>query len=231
MRSILGRESVDGTLAEAVGLQYWDDNANTYLCLSVQPEQLACNACHEMSHIIDSRVLTFCKAYDDWEKLNPKGFQYNYGSVSDLSVADRRWTVSSDRAFLDLYSMTYPKEDRARIMEYAMADGYEASFRSETNLRKTAPMGAVSGNTFVSVTNNTAAADFLLAAAVFSISVFLPVPFCFSSCPATARIFHQYPHSGKRLLPELPACESPHRKAWESVKSHSLSNRILKYPW
>ena len=136
VRSILGRESVDGTLAEAVGLQYWDDNANTYLCLSVQPEQLARNACHEMSHIIDSRVLTFCKAYDDWEKLNPKGFQYNYGSVSDLSVADRRWTVGSDRAFLDLYSMTYPKEDRARIMEYAMADGYEASFRSETMQKK-----------------------------------------------------------------------------------------------
>ena len=102
----------------------------------MQPEQLARNACHEMSHIIDSRVLTFCKAYDDWEKLNPKGFQYNYGSVSDLSVADRRWTVGSDRAFLDLYSMTYPKEDRARIMEYAMADGYEASFRSETLQKK-----------------------------------------------------------------------------------------------
>ena len=136
VRSILGKESVDGVLPEAVGLQYWDHNANSYLCLSVQPEQLARNACHEMSHIIDSRVLTFCKAYDDWNKLNPKGFQYNYGSVSDLSVADRRWTVGSDRAFLDLYSMTYPKEDRARIMEYAMADGYEASFRSETMQKK-----------------------------------------------------------------------------------------------
>ena len=89
-----------------------------------------------MSHIIDSRVLTFCKAYDDWNKLNPKGFQYNYGLVSELSATDRRWTVGSDRAFLDLYSMTYPKEDRARIMEYAMADGYEAGFRSETMQKK-----------------------------------------------------------------------------------------------
>ena len=32
--------------------------------------------------------------------------------------------------------MTYRKEDRARIMEYAMADGYEASFRSETMQKK-----------------------------------------------------------------------------------------------
>lgn len=136
VRSILGKETVDGVLPEAVGLQYWDHNANTYLCLSVQQAQLARNACHEMSHIIDSRVLTFSKAYDDWNKLNPKGFQYNYGLVSDLSSTYRQWTVGSDRAFLDLYSMTYPKEDRARIMEFAMAEGYEASFRSETMQKK-----------------------------------------------------------------------------------------------
>lgn len=136
VRSILGKEAVDGVLPEAVGLQYWDHNTNAYLCLAVQPEQLSRNACHEMSHIIDSRVLTVCKAYDDWDKLNPEGFQYNYGDPSAQSTDDRRWTVGADRAFLDLYSMTYPKEDRARIMEYAVMDGYEAAFESETMQKK-----------------------------------------------------------------------------------------------
>jgi len=136
VRSILGKESVDGVLPEAVGLQYWDHNANSYLCLAVQPEKLSRNACHEMSHIIDSRVLTVCKAYDDWGKLNPAGFKYNYGRASDLPLDARRWTVGADRAFLDLYSMTYPKEDRARIMEYAMMDGFDASFESEAMQKK-----------------------------------------------------------------------------------------------
>ena len=136
VRSILGKHPVDGTLEEAVGLQYWDDNANTYLCLCVRPEDLFQNACHEISHIIDSRVLTFCKAYDDWESLNPSGFQYTYQPVSNRPVDDRKWTVGANRAFIDLYSMTYPKEDRARIMEYAMLEGFGRCFESETMQNK-----------------------------------------------------------------------------------------------
>ena len=139
VRSILGKNTVNGTLEEAVGLQYWDDNANSYLCLCVQQDSLFQNACHEMSHIIDSRVLTFCKAYDDWESLNPSGFQYTYQPVPHRPVDDRKWTVGANRAFIDLYSMTYPKEDRARIMEYAMLEGFGRCFESEimqSKLRK-----------------------------------------------------------------------------------------------
>ena len=136
VRRIIGNENISGVLQEAVGLQYWDHNTNPYLCLAVQQEHLFRNACHEISHIIDSRVLTVCKAYDDWEALNPSGFQYNYGFVSDLPLEHRRWTVGPERVFLDLYSMTYPREDRARIMEYAMAEGFEAAFESEPMQRK-----------------------------------------------------------------------------------------------
>ncbi|MBR4291212.1 MAG: hypothetical protein IKT52_11340 [Oscillospiraceae bacterium] len=136
VRSILGNEAVDGSLSEAVGLQYWDSNRNTYLCLSLQYDGLFRNACHEMSHIIDSRVLTFCRAYDDWNKLNPEGFQYNNNYISNLSRDDRQWTEGAERAFIDTYSMSYPKEDRARIMEYAMMDGNETCFESETMQKK-----------------------------------------------------------------------------------------------
>lgn len=136
VRSILGKKDAGGAIQEAAGLQYWDHNRNTYLCLSTQQEKLAQHACHEMSHIIDSRVLTVCRAYDDWSKLNPSGFRYTQGDVSVLSQNTSQWLEDSGRAFIDSYSMSYPKEDRARIMEYAMADGNAHLFESETMQKK-----------------------------------------------------------------------------------------------
>ena len=136
VRSILGKEDVIGAVQEAVGLQYWDDNRNTYLCLSVQQGDITQTACHELSHIIDSRVLTFCKAYDDWGSLNPKGFQYDYDYAANLTRDGSEWLAGEERAFIDTYSMSYPKEDRARILEYAMKSGNEEYFRSETMQKK-----------------------------------------------------------------------------------------------
>ena len=136
VRSILGNETVDGTLQSAVGLQYWDDNTNAYLCLSVGQEQLIQNACHEMFHIIESRVMTTSKLYDDWNSLNPKGFHYDNNYVANLDRSDSQWLEGKDRAFIDTYSMSYPKEDRARIMEYAMMPGNESYFESETMQKK-----------------------------------------------------------------------------------------------
>lgn len=136
VRSILGNGSDDGTLGEAVGLQYWDDNKNAYLSLAAAQDQLLQNACHELFHIIDSRVMTVSKAYDDWNTLNPKGFSYDYDYIANLSREDYQWTEGEDRAFIDIYSMSYPKEDRARIMEYAMMLGNEDCFESETMQRK-----------------------------------------------------------------------------------------------
>jgi hypothetical protein len=136
VRSILGNETVDGALQSAVGLQYWDDNTNAYLCLSVGQEQLIQNACHEMFHIIESRVMTASKLYDDWNNLNPKGFRYDYDYIANLDRSDSQWLEGKDRAFIDTYSMSYPKEDRARIMEYAMSPQNESYFESETMQKK-----------------------------------------------------------------------------------------------
>lgn len=134
VRGILGK--AESAVSEAVGLQYWDHNRNSYLCLQVQEEGLSRNACHEMSHIIDSRVLTLCRAYDDWNSLNPKGFQYQGAESVSLSESQQQWLSDQSRAFIDSYSMSYPKEDRARIMEYAMMDGAESYFESDTMQKK-----------------------------------------------------------------------------------------------
>ena len=134
VRSILGNDTK--TLNEAEGLQYWDDRANAYLSLSLQQDLSVGRVCHELFHIIDSRVLTMSRAYDDWESLNPKGFQYDYDYVTNLSRSDYHWVEGEDRAFIDLYSMSYPKEDRARIMEYAIENGNKSFFESATMQKK-----------------------------------------------------------------------------------------------
>lgn len=136
VRYILGNTDAAESFDEVVGLQYWDDNANAYLCLSVSRNLLVQNACHELFHIIDSRVLTMCKAYDDWNRLNPEGFQYDNDYISNLSREDISWLEGPERAFIDRYSMSYPREDRARIMEYAMMEGNEDCFESETMQKK-----------------------------------------------------------------------------------------------
>ena len=136
VRSILGNTDAGRSFDEVVGLQYWDEHANAYLSLSVNQNLLVQNACHEMFHIIDSRVLTLSKAYDDWNQLNPKGFEYDYDYMENLSREDEQWLYGSERAFIDRYSMSYPREDRARIMEYAMMDGNQDFFASETMQKK-----------------------------------------------------------------------------------------------
>ena len=136
VRSILGNEAVGNALHAAAGLQYWDDNTNAYLSLSVGQDQLVQTACHEMFHIIESYVMTVSKAYDDWNNLNPKGFSYDYNYIANLDRSNSQWLEGKDRAFIDSYSMSYPKEDRARIMEYAMRPGNESYFESETMQNK-----------------------------------------------------------------------------------------------
>lgn len=136
VRSILGNTDASESFDEVVGLQYWDSNTNAYLSLSASRNLLIQNACHEMFHIIDSRVLTLCKAYDDWDELNPKGFEYDHDYIANLSREEPQWLDGPERAFIDRYSMSYPREDRARIMEYAMTDGNEHCFESETMQKK-----------------------------------------------------------------------------------------------
>ena len=136
VRSILGNSSAEESLDEVVGLQFWDQNGAAYLCLSATQDLLMQTACHEMFHIIDSFVVTECKVFDDWDSLNPKGFAYDYDYIANLSRDDPQWLDKENRAFIDSYSMSYPKEDRARIMEYAMMPGNEHYFQSETMQKK-----------------------------------------------------------------------------------------------
>ncbi|MBP3673172.1 MAG: hypothetical protein J6J18_05010 [Oscillospiraceae bacterium] len=118
-----------GTPNSVQGVQFWNDTEDAYICL-IADSDLEQNLHHELFHIIDSRVLSTCSAYDNWEELNPEGFAYDYNYLTNQYREDYDLTEGDARAFIDIYSMSFPKEDRARIMEYAMMQGNESYFTS-----------------------------------------------------------------------------------------------------
>lgn len=119
---------------DAVGLQYWIDG-NAYIALEIGWD-LEQTVHHELCHVLDNIVIANSYAYDDWEDLNPKGFTYDY-SYDEYQYRDGwQYLSGEEQAFIDTYSMTYPKEDRARIMEYAAMPDNEYYFQSDIMQKK-----------------------------------------------------------------------------------------------
>lgn len=114
---------------DVAGVQYWIEG-DAYIALEIS-EGLEQDTYHEISHVLDNYIIANCYAYDDWEELNPQGAVYDYSYSEYQTRTDWTWLEGEDRAFIDSYSMTYPKEDRARILEYAMTPGNAELFRSE----------------------------------------------------------------------------------------------------
>ncbi len=80
---------------------------------------------HEIMHLIENKLEFDAKiredavySEEDWLAFNPEGFVYAE-SYNDIPMDVYNGEYES--WFVDLYSRTYSKEDRARIMEHAMA--------------------------------------------------------------------------------------------------------------
>lgn len=121
----------------AEGLQYWTDDS---ACIALCPdENLEQNLHHQLFYVLENRVLSTCTAYDSWNKLNPDGFAYNLNQISAPDEGELQWLEGENRAFIDFDSMSFPRVDRARIMEYAITSGNRGCFESEamqSKLRK-----------------------------------------------------------------------------------------------
>lgn len=89
---------------------------------------------HELTHILDHQLWL---ALDEeiWNAMNPEGFEYHYAYIDEDGVSyewgDTTYTADGSAYyngdvesvyFVDAYSTTYPTEDRARLMEYLLAD-------------------------------------------------------------------------------------------------------------
>ena len=128
VRSIQGNGE-SGSLEKAQGIQFWDND--TPCVVLAAGESLERTFYHEFFHVMEGKILSDTRVYYHWDDLNPEGFRYFGDYTSYLEVDMSQYLQEEDRAFIDAYSMCYPKEDRARIMEYACQPGNEDYFRSE----------------------------------------------------------------------------------------------------
>lgn len=130
VRSLTGDIAM-GAPESADGLTCWSEDGQGYVFLAANG-LITGSFFHEMSHIIDSRVLSTCTAYDSWDALNPQEFEYDYDYIANLNRFDYDYLEDDNRYFIDPYSMSFPTEDRARILEYAMQEGNECFFTTDT---------------------------------------------------------------------------------------------------
>ena len=108
---------------------------------------------HELAHVIDRRLENDCMMDEEqWNSMNPEGFDYYHGYVADdgqeysekddyeyTTLDEKTWNENyKDAYFIDIYSKTWPTEDRARLMENLMynTDYYDPMFQSKHLIEK-----------------------------------------------------------------------------------------------
>lgn len=118
----------NGPVPDGFGLHY-TVSGNHYIALEIGPEMESA-VYHEISHALDAFVYSGSKAFDLWDQLNPEGFTY-LSSYKNYDISgDDPLLMGETQAFVDGFSMTYAKEDRARLFEKAMTDGNEGLFEA-----------------------------------------------------------------------------------------------------
>ena len=118
--------------------------AREYIGLDISFYELSGNLYHEIWHATENKIFRtdFSGFYDgSWDSCNPPGFEYRYEyNLSDQEGTLRRNTFTGgdqEVYFVDDYAKTYPKEDRARIMEYVMGqDSLAQSLLSSPAIRQ-----------------------------------------------------------------------------------------------
>lgn len=124
VRSLRGSMGV----SSANGLQFFDGtDAHILLTPGAALER---SLYHELYHVMETQILNESIALDQWDKLNPPGFYYDYDYAANASRDGSAYLTDESRSFIDTYSMSYPKEDRARILEYAATPGHAQLFQS-----------------------------------------------------------------------------------------------------
>lgn len=127
VRSAVGSPE-SGSLEAVNGIQFFEDfHAHIVLATDHDTEYALY---HELSHLMETVVLTESVAYDRWDNLNPDDFSYDNDYLLNQNRDGSPWLKPGAEYFIDIYSMSYAKEDRARLFEYAMTAGHEELFRS-----------------------------------------------------------------------------------------------------
>ncbi len=123
-----------GSLDVATGIQFFEEDY-AYIALAVGPTSEK-GLYHELYHVMQTHLLTHSTVLDQWEDLNPPGFFYDYDYVANAERYGGVFLEEENRAFVDTYSMSYPKEDQARILENAMTAGNADLFQTPVMAKK-----------------------------------------------------------------------------------------------
>ena len=125
VREIIG-SAESGSVSRANGIQFMN-GTDAYIVLAAGDTSEKA-LYHELYHVMETHILGNSIALDQWAKLNPVGFEYDYDYLANAQRDGSEFLQPDTRSFVDTYSMSYPKEDRARIFEYAMTAGNEPLF-------------------------------------------------------------------------------------------------------
>lgn len=123
-----------GGLEENTSLQFWDGKVPVVALAT--GDSLEHGFYHGVYHYMETRILSKSSALYEWNTLNPDGFAYDNSYITNLERTDTTYIEGENKYFIDLFSMSFPKEDRARIFEYACTEGNEDSFRTEAMQEK-----------------------------------------------------------------------------------------------
>lgn len=118
-----------GSTGPKGGVQFLDGtDAYVVIAVGTDGEQALY---HQLFHLMETHIFSESNAFDRWDSLNPAGFQYDYDYAANAVRNSGVYLFQENRAFVDTFSMSYPREDRAQLMEYAMLPGQESLFRSQ----------------------------------------------------------------------------------------------------
>ena len=112
------------------GIQFWHDG-DAYAAVQMNGD-LEYNLYLELYMILDTYIFNNTSAMDTWDWQNPKKFSYFESYSYDPTQVNQEWLTGENRAFVDDFGMTYPREDRAQFFAAAMTEENEAIFESKT---------------------------------------------------------------------------------------------------
>ncbi len=117
-----------GTLVETDCVQFW--NGKTPAVAVTLGEDFERNFFHGVYLYMETRLLSKSAALYEWFRINPSDFDYDNNYTTNLERTDTTYIEGENRYFIDLFSMSYAKEDRATIFEYACMPGNEEYFQA-----------------------------------------------------------------------------------------------------
>lgn len=121
-----------GTLPSVEYVEFWNEERKAPVVAVTLTDDFERNLYHGVYLYMEAQILSKSSALYEWFRINPDDFEYDNNYITNLERTDTTYITGEDRYFIDLFSMSYPREDRAQIFEYACLPGNEEYFQTGT---------------------------------------------------------------------------------------------------